>query len=63
MEDIEKEIRETYKKNLLTENHFNEMKSIKYKADAIKYIKEHTDLGLKESAIYYDFYHEENYND
>ena len=31
-------------------------KTIKLKPQAIKYIKENTDLGLKESAFYYDMY-------
>ena len=53
MEDIEDWLR----KDLLTEEQFNEMKSLS-KPAALKYIKSHTDLGLKECAIYYDFYHE-----
>ena len=32
------------------------IKTIKLKPQAIKYIKENTDLGLKESAFYYDMY-------
>lgn len=60
MEDIEAVIRDEYKKDLLTEEQFTEMKSLS-KPAALKYIKAHTDLGLKECAIYYDFYHDENY--
>lgn len=60
MEDIEAIIRDEYKKDLLTEEQFNEMKSL-LKPAALKYIKTHTNLGLKECAIYYDFYHNENY--
>jgi len=62
MEDIDALIRDGYKKDLLTEEQFNEMKSLS-KPAALKYIKIHTNLGLKECAIYYDFYHNEKYND
>ena len=56
MEDnFDEIIKELLPKSLLTEVQFNEMKGMA-KHNAIKYIKDNTDLGLKESAFYYDEY-------
>ena len=57
MENINKIMEEEWlPKSLLTSEQFEYVKTIKLKPQAIKYIKENTDLGLKESACYYDFY-------
>lgn len=57
MENIDKIIDEDWlSKSLLTSEQFEYIKTIKLKPQAIKYIKENTDLGLKESAFYYDMY-------
>lgn len=62
MEDIESIFRNNYDKHILTEEQFNEMKSILFKPQAIKYIHSCTGIGLKASSCYYEFYHKENYN-
>ena len=55
MDEFDEFIKEKLPKSLLTEEQFNEMK-VMIKPHAIKYIKNNTDLGLKECAIYYDEY-------
>ena len=57
MGNIDKIIEEDWlPKSRLTGEQFEYVKTIKLKPQAIKYIKENTDLGLKESAFYYDMY-------
>ena len=57
MGNIDKIIEEDWlPKSRLTSEQFEYVKTIKLKPQAIKYIKENTDLGLKESAFYYDMY-------
>ena len=57
MGNIDKIIEEDWvPKSRLTSEQVEYVKTIKVKPQAIKYIKENTDLGLKESAFYYDMY-------
>lgn len=57
MGNIDKIIEEDWlPKSRLTSEQFKYVKTINLKPQAIKYIKENTDLGLKESAFYYDMY-------